>query len=142
MICYEKSIVIEAPVSDVFAYVGGFASMPSWIPGLVEVRNVIGDGEGQQCEWTYKVVGVLLRGQSVIVEHVQNERSTHQNIGMGSAMFTASVEPVQNGTKLTINVEYTIPIPLVGRVAEHLTVRLIERDFSSALLNLKDLIEG
>ena len=58
MIAYDDSIVIEAPVSEVFAYVNELSTMPDWLTGLVEVRNVIGTGVGQQCEWTFKMIGV------------------------------------------------------------------------------------
>jgi hypothetical protein len=52
------------------------------------------------------------------------------------------VEPHEDGTKLIIEVEYAIPVPVLGRLAEHLTVRRMERDLESALLNVKDIIES
>ena len=73
---------------------------------LVEVRNVIGTGVGQQCDWT--------------------------NI----------VEPHENGTKLTVEVEYTLPGAVVGKLAEHLTIRRMKRDLQSSLLNVKEMLEG
>ena len=142
MIQYENSIVIKAPVNEVFAYADDFLTMPDWLPGLVEVHNVIGAGEGRQCDWTFKMVGVLLRGQAVVVDSVPNERSTHQTIGMLEATWTSIVEPHEDGTKLIIEVEYAIPVPVLGRLAEHLTVRRMERDLESALLKVKDIIES
>jgi uncharacterized membrane protein len=141
MVSYANSIVIQAPVSEVFAYVHDFRTMPDWLPGLVEVRNVIGDGEGQQCEWSFSMVGIPLRGQAVIVESVPNERSTHQSIGMFDATWTSIVEPRQDGTQLSIEVEYTVPVPVLARLAERPTVCRMERDFAFALMNLKELIE-
>jgi uncharacterized membrane protein len=41
---HENSIVINAPVSDVFAYVNAPATIPDWMTGMIEVRNVIGSG--------------------------------------------------------------------------------------------------
>lgn len=142
MISYENSIVVAAPASTVFAYVGDFSTHTSWFPGLAEVSDVVGSGEGQQCEWMYRMVGVPLRGQAVMVESVSNWRATFQTIGMLDAMITSIVEPCEGGTKLTFRIEYTIPLPVLGRVAENLTVRRMERDFSSALLNVKDLAEA
>ncbi|KPK53404.1 MAG: hypothetical protein AMJ63_06535 [Myxococcales bacterium SG8_38_1] len=142
MISYEDSIVIAAPVSEVFSYATDLRTMPDWIQGLVEVRDVIGTGEGQQCEWTFKMIGVLLRGQAVVVESVENETATHQTIGMLAATWTNTFEPDEIGTKITIGVEYTLPVPVLGRLAEHLTVRRMRRDLGSSLLNLKELLEG
>ena len=46
MLSYGNSIVINAPVGEVFTYVNELTTMPDWLTGLVEVRNVIGTGEG------------------------------------------------------------------------------------------------
>ncbi len=142
MISYEHSIVIQAPLSRVFEYTADLRTMPDWLQGLVEVRDVIGTGEGQQCEWTFKMIGVLLRGQAVVVECVENETWTNQTIGMLTATWTSTFEPAEEGTKLAVAVEYALPMPVLGRLAEHLTVRRMQRDLGSSLLNLKELLEG
>jgi uncharacterized membrane protein len=141
MASHENSIVINAPVSDVFAYVNAPATIPDWMTGMIEVRNVIGSGAGEQYDWTYKMVGVHVRGQNVVVEHIPNERATHQGIGMLSSTWTNIVEPHDGGTKLTIQLEYTIPVPVLGKLAEHLTIRRNDRDFKTSLLNLKETLE-
>jgi len=142
MIDYADSIVIEAPVTEVFAYVNDLSTMPDWLLGLVEVRDVIGTGEGQQCDFTFKMIGVQLRGSAVVVDCVPNERCTHQSIGMLSADWTNIVEPHEDGTKLTVEVEYTLPGAVLGKLAEHLTIRRMKRDLRSSLLNVKDMLEG
>jgi uncharacterized membrane protein len=142
MISYGNSIVINAPVGEVFTYVNELTTMPDWLTGLVEVRNVIGTGEGQQCEWTFKLVGIQLRGQAVTVDCVENKRCTHQSIGMFSSSWKQIVEPHEDGTKLIIEVEYTLPLPVLGKLAEHLTVRRMARDLDSSLLNIKEALES
>ena len=58
---WKNSIVIHAPADDVFAYVDEPMRLAEWLPSIVEVRNVIGTGAGQQFEWTAKMAGLLLR---------------------------------------------------------------------------------
>lgn len=142
MITYDDSIVIEAPLPEAFAYVNELRTMPDWLTGLVEVRNVIGTGVGQQCDWTFKMIGVQLRGAAVVVDCVPNEWCTHQSIGMLSSEWTNIVEAHEDGTKLTVKVEYTLPGAVLGKLAEHLTVRRMKRDLRSSLLNVKDMLEG
>ncbi len=142
MISYQNSIVINAPLRTAFAYVNDLNTMPDWLAGLVEVRNVIGAGMGQQCDFTFKMVGIQLRGSAVIVDCVPDERCTHQSIGMLSADWTNIVEPHEDGTKLTIEVEYTLPGAVLGKLAEHLTIRRMKRDLQSSLLNVKEMLEG
>jgi hypothetical protein len=61
MVSHEHSIVIHAPLSEVFAYVNAPATLPDWMTGMIEVRNIVGSGAGLQYDWTYTMVGVRLR---------------------------------------------------------------------------------
>jgi ligand-binding SRPBCC domain-containing protein len=142
MASWKDSILIHAPPDQVFAYVDDPSELPTWLPNMIEVRNVIGTGLGQQYEYTYKMAGLLLRGQNIIIEHTPNERGLHQVLGMISALWDYSVEPHGEGTVLNIEVEYSIPIPVLGRLAEHIAIRQNARSFELALMNVKDVMEA
>jgi uncharacterized protein YndB with AHSA1/START domain len=140
MVTVRKSMVISAPPDRVFDYVTEPATMAEWLTKMVEVRDIVGTGEGQQYEWTYKYAGLLLRGQSVVVQHVPNRLAVTQSIGMIGSTWTFRVEPHEEGSTLTIEVEYSIPIPVLGRVAEHVAVRLDARDLETSLTNVQDML--
>jgi hypothetical protein len=142
MASWKDSILIDASPDDVFAYVDDPTELPTWLPSMIEVRNVIGTGLGQQYEYTYKMAGLLLRGQNIVVEYVPNERGLHQVIGMISALWDYSVEPHADGTVLNIQVEYSIPIPVLGRLAERLAIKQNAASFDLALINVKDVMEA
>ena len=142
MASWKDSILIHAPPEDVFAYVDDPRELPTWLPGMIEVRNVIGTGLGQQYEYTYKMGGLQLRGTNIVIEHVPNERGLHQVIGMISALWDYSVEPHPEGTLLNIEVEYTVPIPVLGRLAERLAIKQNAASFELALINVKDVMEA
>ncbi|MGB5813201.1 MAG: SRPBCC family protein, partial [Polyangiales bacterium] len=139
---WKDSVLIRASPDAVFAYVDDPRELPTWLPSMVEVRNVVGNGLGQQYEYTYKMAGLLLRGQNVVIEHVPNERGLHQVIGMISALWDYSVEPHAEGTVLNIEVEYTVPIPVLGRLAERLAIKQNAASFELALVNVKDVMEA
>lgn len=142
MAWHKNSIVIDAPLSEVFTYVNEPRTLPDWMVGLIETRNIMGSGEGLQYDWTFKMVGIQHRGQNVVVEYVLNERASHQSIGMISSVWTNIVEPETSGTRLTIEAEYTIPVPVLGKLAESLTVRRNERNLQASLLNVKETLEA
>ena len=142
MASWKDSILIHAPPEDVFAYVDDPRELPTWLPSMIEVRNVIGTGLGQQYEYTYKMGGLQLRGTNIVIEHVPNERGLHQVIGMITALWDYSVEPHPEGTLLNIEVEYSIPIPVLGRLAERLAVKQNAASFELALINVKDVMEA
>jgi len=141
MTVVRKEVVVNAPPGRVFAYVTEPSTMAEWLPSMVGVRGVIGHGLGQQYEWTYKMAGLLLRGQSIVVELVPDERAVHQSIGTIGSAWTFTVEPHDGGTALTVEVEYTVPLPVLGKLAEKLAVRRDARDLEAALVNVKDTLE-
>jgi len=142
MASWKNSIVIHAPPDRVFAYVDDPMNLVEWLQGMVEIRNVIGTGAGQQQEWTYKMLGLLLRGQATVVEHVPGQSAVHQTIGMISSDFGYAVEPHEEGSVLTLEVEYSVPIPVLGKLAEHIALRRNEREFQLALENVKETLEA
>jgi uncharacterized protein YndB with AHSA1/START domain len=79
MMSLSQSVGINTPADVVFACVTDPATMAEWIPPMAQVRDIVGSGEGQQFEWTYKLAGLLFRGQGVVVEHVPNELCVYQS---------------------------------------------------------------
>ena len=140
MASLKKSVVIRAPVDRVFAYVTEPTTMPEWHPSLVEIRDVIGSGAGQQYGWSFKYVGLVLHGQAIVVEYVPNECAVHQSIGKIESTWTFSVEPHDEGTALTIEIEYGIPIPVLDKLAEHLIRKRDTRTLESAMTNLEEML--
>jgi len=126
----------------VFAYVDEPMNLPVWLPSIVEVRDVIGVGAGQQFEWTAKMAGLLLRGQTTVIEHVPDECGVHQTIGMVHSTFGYYVEPQGEGTALSIEIEYSVPVPVIGRLAERVLLRRNAREFEVGLVTIKDLMEA
>ena len=141
MVAYRNSIVISAPRDRVFEYVNEPRTLPDWMIGIDEIRNIRGSGEGQQYEWTFKMAGVSLRGQSVVVDYVEGVRACHQGIGMIHGLWTHLCEETDEGTQVTVDVEYKLPFFVLGRLAESATVRRNDRDIKKSLKRLKQIVE-
>ena len=52
-----------------------------------------------------------------------------------------AVEPHEEGAVLRIDVEYSVPVPVLGKLAERLAVRRDARDFALAFDNVKETLE-
>jgi len=142
MASWKDSIVVQASTDRVFAYVDEPMNLPIWLPFIVAVHDVIGTGAGQQFEWTSKMAGLVLHGQSTVVEHAPNKCGVHQTIGMVRSTFGYAVEPHEKGTRLTLKVEYGIPVPVVGRLAEHVLLRRNVRELEVGLATIKEVLES
>lgn len=141
MASLSRSAVIQAPLERLFEYVSDAEKLPEWLPSMVEVRKVVGSGEGQQYDWTYKMIGLLLNGQTTVVEYVPNKCTVHQSIGTIRSTWTIGVEPHADGSRLTIFVEYEVPVPVLGRLAERVAISRDARDFEMAFENIKETLE-
>jgi len=141
MIKSELSITIDAPPEKVFARIEDFKSNIEWVPSLIEIKNVTGKGKGQTHQSVYKMMGIKMEMNATVTEHVPNERFTLEFSGGGNGRMVYVLEPLNNGCKLDVTYEYSMPIPLVGKIAERLLKKRNEREFQTCLENLKELIE-
>jgi carbon monoxide dehydrogenase subunit G len=137
-----KSIQIDRSVDRVFAYLDDPKSVVEWLPGMIEVRDVQGSGLGQQHCWTYRIVGLPFKGQNVVIEHVPNEKRVVQSIGSIESVWTYTTTPNHAGTQLRIQIDYTVPIPVLGKLTEKLVVKRSVRELDLALENVKDICEA
>ena len=138
----NNSINISAPVEKVFAYVADPMNDPEWFVGLTEVKDVTGSGVGQHYHWKYSMIGVPLKGEATITEHVPNERVVVETKGGVTSTFTYTFASHEGGTKLDSSVDYTIPVPVLGKLAEKLVFKRNEREARMGMENIKERLEG
>jgi len=138
----ERSNTINAPVEKVFAYITDPANEMEWLPGITDVRDITGQGVGQRYGFTYKMLGLPLKGQSEVVELVPNQRYVTKSTGGIQSTFTYTFKPEAGGTRLSVVVEYTIPVPVLGKGGERLALGQVEREADYGVANIKERLEG
>lgn len=140
----EKSIVINAPVEKVFTFMAEPSHLPEIWPSMVEVKDIKQTEAhvGTSYRWMYKMAGMRFEGTSETTEYRENQRVIVENKSGIPSKFTWTYEPQGAGTKLTVNAEYTIPMPLLGKLAEPIIAKQNEREAETLLANLKVRMEG
>lgn len=138
----EKSIDINASVDRVFSYIEDPNNQLEWMTSLMNVRNISGEGAGLQFEWTYKMAGISLDGKSVRTEHVAHERLVSKSKGGIESTFDFVLAPQDGGTRVNLTIEYEIPIPVLGKLAEKLVANRNERETELNLQNIKENCES
>ena len=139
----ESSVIINAPVEKVFEYASKPENQPEFLPSMIEVKNVkeLPNG-GYSYDFVYKLAGMRLTGFNEDTEFVPNERIVSISTGGIESTFTWTYEPEGGGTKVTSLVEYKIPLPLLGKVAETFIVKMNENESDTVLANLKARLEA
>ena len=138
----RKNITINAPLEKVFSYVGDPMNQLEQLPGMTDVREIAGEGVGRRFSWTYKMMGMSFKGKTEVIDYVSNERYVIRSTGGIQSTWTWTFQPETSGTLLSLTVEYTIPVPLLGKVAERLVLQQNEREAHMAMTNLKERLEG
>ena len=140
----ERSITINAPVEKVFAYVNDPNNLPEIWPSMVEVKEVnqLPEGVGSSYQWVYKMAGMRFKGTCEVTEYVENQRIVAKDKGGIESTRTTILQPEAGGTKYTSVVEYTVPIPLLGKLAEAFIRRQNENEADVFMSNLKDRMES
>jgi uncharacterized membrane protein len=138
----KKSVFVDAPVEEVFGYLRDPMSNVEWLPSMEEIKEVRGEGVGARFRWVYRMAGIALEGESTATEFVPNERFTTQSSGGVESTWYWTFAPEGGGTRINVVIEYKVPIPVLGRLAEALVVKQNDRELDTAMANIKARVEG
>lgn len=141
----EKSITIKAPVEKVFEFFIEPMNLLEVWPSLMEVKDVkkSPDGVVISWRWVYKMAGMRFEGISEITEYIPNRRWGMKTKGGGiESTHLHTFQSEAGGTKMTLDIDFTVPIPLLGKLAEGFIVKLNEQEAESFYANLKARMEA
>ena len=138
----ERSITVNTRVEKVYSYLRYPENQLEWLPSVTDIQDVHGYGVGQRFRWSYKMMGLSLNGVGEVIEDIPNQRCVIKTTGGILSTWTWTFEPEAGGTHLNLVVEYTIPVPVLGKVGEWLVLRQNEREADLAMANLKDKLES
>ena len=138
-----KTVTINAPVEEVFNYAEDPNPLPEFWSSLIEVNNVqrLPNG-GTSHGWVYKMAGIRFEGNTVTTEYDPLHRSVHKTEGGIKSTQAWTFKAEDGMTQVTVETEYNIPIPLLGKLAEAFLVKLNEREAETLLANLKARMES
>jgi len=112
-----------------------------WLPGLFGIRDVAGMGTAQQFRWTYKMMGLPFTGKAKCVEYTPNERIVIETTGSIRSTWTWTFEPQRSMTLVNVTLQYTLPIPVIGKACEKLILRQNQREADLAVANIKEKLQ-
>lgn len=138
----SKSASINAPVEKVFAYMADPAHLPEIWPSILEVTNIQEEADGKKSyDWIYKMAGMKFNGHSETLEFIPNKRIVVENTKGIDSKFTWDYEQAGSGTRLNLEAEYVIPLPLLGKLAESVVTKKGDEEADDLLSTLKAKME-
>ena len=142
MATVKKSITINAPTEKVFEYIIEPANLLEIWPSMIEAKDIqpLPNG-GNKFRWVYKMAGIRFEGTSEITEFVPNQRTVSITKGGVESEIIWEFQSEGEATKVTMKADYTVPIPLIGKLAEAFIVKQNDNEGDTILANLKARME-
>jgi uncharacterized membrane protein len=143
MTTVNKSITINAPIEKVFRYSTEPGNLPEIWPSLIENKSVerLPNG-GNKTQFVYKMAGMRFEGISEDTEFIPNKRVVSKTEESVESEITWEYQSEGEATNVSFKGEYTVPIPLLGKLAEAFIVKQNENEAEIILANLKARMEA
>jgi len=142
MIRVEESIVIDRPVSAVFAFLDRPERQPEFTPSLTDSELLARrENGGSHVAYTYSMVGIDFEGELVATEYEPDEHVHWVMSGDLEGEIDWTFEAVDGGTRFTYAAGYDLPLGRFESLARPVVVRYNERELRTTLENLKTRLE-
>jgi uncharacterized membrane protein len=144
MLTVKKSIDINAPAEKIYNYVYGVISLPEVWPSLEEVNNMTTLPDGKlSFDTIYKMAGMRLKVHNETEVGEPCRRTVTRSTGGIEALIVWTFEPLSGDvTRVSFQTDYTVPIPIIGRLAENVVHGMNDRESEVTLANLKVRMEA
>jgi hypothetical protein len=107
----------------------------------MHARPALGAVPASSC-FVYKMAGVRLEGSSEDMEFEAGRRIFSHMQGGVESTVRWDFEPHDGGTQLTLQTDYKVPIPLLGKLADSVIARLNEHETEVPRANMQACMEG
>jgi len=142
MATIKRSFSVKVPPEQVFAFLADHTNDPQWLPGLVDVRNFSGEGTDYRWELTYKMAGISFNITGRVLEHDPPRRHVVETRSGVVSTWDWTLEPEGDGTRLSLRMEYTVPVVALGKLAEKLLLHQNEKAADEGMANLQRILGG
>ena len=107
-------------------------------PSLMEVKDIqsLPNG-GYSARWVYKMAGMRFKGTGEYTEIVQNQWFVVKIKGGIESTITWTFRSKEDKTRVTLTLEYKVPIPLLGKLAEAIIVKMNDQEGDLIMAHLQ-----
>jgi len=134
----QKSTIINTPIGKLFEYINVPSNWLEFWPSLMEITDMqLLPNGGYRSNWTYKMIGMLFSGIGEHTSVVPNTRLVIETKGGIGSKIVWAFSPRRNRTRVFLTVEYKVPIPLLGKLAEFIIVKMNDQEADLIMYNLQ-----
>ena len=134
----DREVIINSSIERVFNYLKEPTNWPEIWPSLIGVGDLqrLPNG-GYKGKAEYKMAGMRFKGSGELTEFVPNQWIVVKSKGPAQSTLTGTFRSINNKTRITLTIEYKIPIPLLGKLAEYIILKMNEHEADLVMANLQ-----
>lgn len=139
MIRIDKEVIVSSSLEAVFDYVQNPLNWLEIWPGLLQIDDLKPlTGGGYTGRYQYKMAGMVFQGKGVFTEYIPNRWFVVTTKGSVQSTITCTFRTIEElNTRITLTIEYEVPIPLLGKLAEYIIMKMNDQEADLVLANLK-----
>lgn len=137
----HRHIDIKAPVNKVFSYVMSPLNNLDWLHSMKDLNDVHGSGEGTKFKWSWKMCHLIFHGEAVILKSIPDKFLFIKSWGDIESTWQFQFNALRDATSLDLDIEYSIPVPVLGKLAEKMILKRNERLTDMGLRLLRKKLE-
>ena len=143
MIVVDKEIMVNASIEKAYGYILDPNNMVKYWPSVMEIGDVqpLPNG-GYSARWVYKMAGIRLAGRGEHTKVVPNQHFVIETKGGVRSNIAWTFRSWEDATKVTLTVEYKMPIPILAELAEAIVTKMNDREGDLIMANLKAILEA
>ena len=138
-----KVASIKAEPSKVLEYIANVKNHPAFISALKSIENLHGDPKhvGEGWDFTFVMGGIEVKGKAETAQYEEGKVYSFKTTSGIDSTFTYSVASENEGTRLTMDVEYDIPQNVIAKMMDKAVVeRLNDQEGDRAVENLQAIL--
>ncbi|MFC1952582.1 SRPBCC family protein [Chloroflexota bacterium] len=134
----DREIIVNSPIERVFNYISDFTNWPEFWSSLMEIEGIqsLPNG-GSRADYQYKMAGMRFQGAGEHTELAPNHWIVVDTVGGIQSTITWTFRSIDDKTQITFSVEYKVPIPLLGKLAELVVLKMNEQEADLIMVNLQ-----
>lgn len=138
MMAIDREVLIEAPIELIFDYVSDPRNLPEFWSSLIKIKDVeCLPNSGYSARWLYKMAGMYFSGTAEYSKISPNSFFVIKTKGDIKSTITWTFRSRENITRVTLTIEYKIPIPLLGKLAEAIILKINAQEADLMMANLQ-----
>lgn len=139
-----RTVHINSQPEKVLEYIADVNHHPAFLSALKSVDNISGASEtvGTSWDWSFIMAGVELQGRAETADYQAGKLYSFKTSNGADSTFMYEVAPENDGTLLTITVDYELPESVLTKVADKSVIEKYNEDEADRVgENLRAILE-